>query len=109
MAGEVETNLLLIFVTIGASSILQSDNGREFVNQVVTKICASWNRVKIVHGKSRRSQLQGFVEKANMDIKHMPVSWMSDNCTRVKGLTMNTLQIPVRKSKHFLCLALSPK
>jgi hypothetical protein len=51
-AKEVAYILLDIFTTFGASAILQSNNGREFANQVVTEICKMWPELKIVHGKS---------------------------------------------------------
>jgi hypothetical protein len=57
--------LLDIFTLFGAPNILQSDNGREFVNAVITNLCSMWPKVKIVHGKARHSQYQGSVERAN--------------------------------------------
>lgn len=38
MAEEVANELLSIFLLIGASKILQSDNGREFVNHTITDV-----------------------------------------------------------------------
>jgi IS30 family transposase len=67
-AVEVAKNLLPIFATFGAPKILQSDNGREFVNKVVTEVVARWPACKIVHGKPRHSQSQGSVERANRDV-----------------------------------------
>lgn len=89
-AGEVASNLLSVFSTIGAPTILQSDNGREFANQVVTELCSLWSGLKIVHGKPRHSQSQGSVERANRDIEHMLGTWMAENNTRdwVKGLSI---------------------
>ncbi|XP_045450426.1 uncharacterized protein LOC123659217 [Melitaea cinxia] len=46
--------------------ILQSDNGREFVNNVISEL-------------ARHSQSQGSVERANQDIENMIGSWMNDN------------------------------
>jgi len=67
---------------LGAPSILLSDNGREFVNKVVTEICAMWPELKIVHGKPRQSQSQGSVERANQDIENMLATWLTDNRTK---------------------------
>jgi hypothetical protein len=44
-----------IFCTFGASSILQSDNGREFVNFIIDELKNMWPQLKIVHGKPRHS------------------------------------------------------
>jgi hypothetical protein len=35
---EVAFNLINIFLTFGAPKVLQSDNGREFVNSVINEI-----------------------------------------------------------------------
>jgi hypothetical protein len=54
-AKEVAYILLDIFTTFGTPAILQSDNGREFANQIVTEICKMWPELKIIHGKPRHS------------------------------------------------------
>ncbi|XP_035221079.1 KRAB-A domain-containing protein 2-like [Stegodyphus dumicola] len=54
-AEEVAYHILVIFLTIGAPEILQSDNDREFSNQVISEICAMWKVIKIVHGKPRHA------------------------------------------------------
>ena len=63
--------MLDTFSIFEAPSILQSDNGRQFVNSVITKLSAMWDGLKIVHGKPRHSQSQESVERANRDIKDM--------------------------------------
>ncbi|XP_023210347.1 KRAB-A domain-containing protein 2-like [Centruroides sculpturatus] len=78
-AEEVAYNLVDIFSLLGAPSILQSDNGREFANNVVTSLKEFWPALKIVHGKPRHSQSQGSVERANQDIENMLCTWMQDN------------------------------
>lgn len=78
-AEEVAYNLLDIFTLIGAPAILQSDNGREFANRVVSNLKIYWPNLKIVHGKPRHSQSQGSVERANQDIDNMLTTWMQDN------------------------------
>ncbi|GFW97727.1 histone-lysine N-methyltransferase SETMAR [Trichonephila clavipes] len=58
------------------------NNGREFSNQVISKICAMWkDDVTVVHGKPRHSQTQGSVERANQDIQNILTAWMNDNDT----------------------------
>ena len=73
--------MLDIFRIFGASSILQGDNGREFVNSVITELSAMWDGLKIVHGKPRHSQSQGSVERANRDIEDMLMTWLQSNST----------------------------
>lgn len=48
--------------------ILQSDNDREFVNQIIDDLKEMWDTLKIVHEKSQHSQSQRSVERANQDI-----------------------------------------
>jgi hypothetical protein len=76
-AAKVTYNLIDIFCTFGAPSILQSDNGREFVNCIIDEIKNMWPQLKIVHGKPRHSQSQGSVERANRDVKDILRAWMS--------------------------------
>lgn len=78
-ASNVAEELLKIFFTVGAPKILQSDNGREFVAQVIRDIVALWPHCKIVHGRPRHPQTQGSVERANGDIENMMRAWMIDN------------------------------
>eukprot|EP00102_Acyrthosiphon_pisum_P021851 XP_016659061.1 PREDICTED: KRAB-A domain-containing protein 2-like [Acyrthosiphon pisum] len=78
-AEEIAINLLDIYTTFGAPSILHSDNGREFVNSIITNLNEIWSDVKIAHGKPRHSQSQGSVERANRDIEAILAAWMTDN------------------------------
>jgi len=50
-AEEVAYVLLDIFTTFGAPTILQSDNGREFVNKIINELCNMWEDLKIIHEK----------------------------------------------------------
>jgi len=62
MAEEVATNILDIFCIFGAPVILQSDNGREFVNKIINDLKTMWPTLKIVHGKPCHSLSQSSVE-----------------------------------------------
>ena len=68
---EVAHVILLIMLDLGAPGILQTDNGREFDNQLVTKLCEMWPGLVLVHGKPRHSQSQGSVERGNRDVEDM--------------------------------------
>ena len=69
-APKIAYQLLDIFRIFGTPSILQSDDGIEFVNSVVSELSAMWDGLEIVHGKPRHSQSQGSVERANRDMAY---------------------------------------
>ncbi|XP_025198496.1 KRAB-A domain-containing protein 2-like, partial [Melanaphis sacchari] len=81
-SSEVAYNLIDIFCIFGAPCILQSDNGREFVNHIINDLVLMWDDLKIVHGKPRHSQSQGSVERANQDIEKIIYAWMEENQSR---------------------------
>lgn len=64
-------NIIYIFCIFGAPMILQSDNGREFVNQIINDLKCMWDNLKIVHSKPRNSQSQGSVERVNQNIQNI--------------------------------------
>ena len=70
-AAEVAYNLLNIFTTFSAPTILQSDNGREFVAKVIEGLALIWKNLKIVHGKPRHPQSRGSVERSNQDARQL--------------------------------------
>ncbi|XP_049742807.1 SCAN domain-containing protein 3 [Elephas maximus indicus] len=76
---EVAHALLDIFTIIGAPSVLQSDNGREFSSQIVSELNNIWPELKIVHGNPWTCQSQNSMEKANVDIQNRIISWMQAN------------------------------
>ncbi|XP_023239511.1 KRAB-A domain-containing protein 2-like [Centruroides sculpturatus] len=80
-AEEVAYVLLDIFTIFGAPSILQSDNGREFANNIIKETCNMWSELKMVHGKPRHSQSQSSVERCNEEVKNMLSSWLEINNT----------------------------
>jgi len=87
-AEEVAYVLLDIFTTFGAITVLHSDNDREFVNKIINELCNMWEDLRIIHGKPRHSQSQGFVEKANQDVENILTTWLQNNKTKKwsKGL-----------------------
>ena len=50
-AAEIAYQLFDIFSIFGVSSILQSNNGREFVNSVIKELREMWVGLKLMHGK----------------------------------------------------------
>ena len=71
-AEEVSNVLTSIFYMMGAPNILQSDNGKEFDNNLLlftlNQLCPS---TKIIHGKPRYPQSQGSIESANKRIENI--------------------------------------
>ncbi|GBN13575.1 SCAN domain-containing protein 3 [Araneus ventricosus] len=57
-AEEVALQLLDIFLTFGAPSILRSANGREFVNSFIAQLYTYWPVLKIVHRKPATASLR---------------------------------------------------
>ena len=56
-------------MTQGPPLILQHDNGREFVNNVIARLKNLWLDIVIVRGRPRHPQTQGSVERANQDVE----------------------------------------
>ncbi|XP_072384043.1 KRAB-A domain-containing protein 2-like [Diabrotica undecimpunctata] len=80
-ATEVAQELLKLFLEFGAPCILQSDNGREFVNSIIRELVSKWPSCKIINGRPRHPQSQGSVERSNQDVENMLRSWLTDNNT----------------------------
>lgn len=99
-AEEVAYVLLDIFTTFGAPAILQSDNGREFVNKIINELCNMWEDLKIVHGKPRHSQSQGSVERANQDVENILATWLQDNKTKKWSEGLKFVQLMKNRSLH---------
>ena len=64
-AEEVANKLLPIFLTFGAPVILHSDNGRKFVNAVISELSTLWPKLKLVTGQPRHPQSQDAIERLN--------------------------------------------
>ena len=72
-AAEVSLNLQnLVFSYLGTPKILHSDNGREFVNNIVESIVKDWRgEVTIVNGRPRNPKCQGMVEQGNSMVEKL--------------------------------------
>ncbi|XP_025201180.1 KRAB-A domain-containing protein 2-like [Melanaphis sacchari] len=99
-AAEVTYHLIDIFCTFGAPSILQSDNGREFVNCIIDELKNMWPQLKIIHGKPCHSQSQGSVERANRDVQDILRAWMSDNKSNKWSEGLRFCQFQKNSSYH---------
>lgn len=99
-AAEVAYHLIDIFCVFGAPSVLQSDNGKEFVNATINEMHLMWPSLKIVHGKPRHSQSQGSIERANRDVGDMIRAWMADNNSKKWHEGLRFVQFQKNNSYH---------
>ncbi|XP_008187612.1 KRAB-A domain-containing protein 2-like [Acyrthosiphon pisum] len=97
---EVANNLLSIFLTFSAPKILQSDNGREFVNSIIIELKELWPDCVIVHGRPRYPQSQRSIERSNQDIENMLRAWMKDNKTKKWSIGLQFVQFQKNSSHH---------
>ncbi|XP_076039096.1 KRAB-A domain-containing protein 2-like [Oratosquilla oratoria] len=99
-AEEVAANLLDIFLTFGAPALLQSDNGREFVNAIIAELSVLWPELKLVTGRPRHPQSQGAVEHLNGVIQDTLTIWMRENNSRKWSVGLKFVQWQVNISHH---------
>lgn len=78
-ARTVALCLFEIFCLQGFPLILQSDNGKEFCNEVITALMAMSEGTKILHGRPRHPQSQGSVERGNGVVKSKLEKWLRHN------------------------------
>ena len=65
-------HLISIFCEHGAPHIFQTDNGREFTNNMLnTALLTQWKSTRFVHGRPRKSTDQGCIERANQDVEKL--------------------------------------
>jgi hypothetical protein len=81
-AEEVALTLLDILTILGPPSVLQSDNGREFVNSVLKEVCGLWPSITMINGRPRHPQSQGSIERTHEDLKPMITAWCKENKTK---------------------------
>ena len=74
-AVEVAVSLsskVFAYTIYGLPKILQSDNGREFVNCVIHELIEDWpGEVTIISGCPRHPQSQGLIERGNAKVEEM--------------------------------------
>ena len=69
VASLLEERVLAYF---GPPKIFQSDNGREFVNQVIRALFTRWGgNTTFINGRPRHSQSQGLVERGSRTVEKM--------------------------------------
>ena len=72
-AAEVAINLQNhVFAVLGTPRILHSDNGWEFVNDIVESVVKEWpGKVVIVNGRPRNPKCQGLIEQGNSMVEKL--------------------------------------
>ena len=78
-AKNVAGFLLEIFMMFGAPRILHSDNGKEFVAQIIKDLIALYPKTMIINGRPHHPQSQGLVEKGNNILEIKLLAWLEDN------------------------------
>ena len=75
-ATSVAWELYQIFMMQGFPLILQCDNGKEFVNNVIVRLKRLAPECTLVRGRPRHPQTQGSNERGNADCNNMVGKWM---------------------------------
>ena len=68
-AESIHDCFLKFIYTYGPPFIIHTDNGKEFKNKLVEKLCEKFD-IKFFHGRPRHPQSQGQVERLNQTIKN---------------------------------------
>jgi hypothetical protein len=97
---EVANALIDIFSILGVPYLLQSDNGKEFRNQILLAFKSLWPDLSFIHGRARHPQSQGSVERANADIKKMLATWMRENKSTKWSIGIKFVQLKKNHSYH---------
>ncbi len=63
-ADDIYSVLYILFQRESCPDILQSDNGSEFIANIIGKVCHDFG-VRVVHGRPHHPQSQGQIEKQN--------------------------------------------
>jgi len=82
-AGTVGKALVKIFSQWGAPGILQSDNGKEFVADIIKHICNTFG-IEIRHGRARHPMTQGQIERLNQTVGRGFTKMMWDENERLQ-------------------------
>ncbi|CAF4665423.1 unnamed protein product, partial [Didymodactylos carnosus] len=78
-AVEVAWKLRELFFVFGPPRLLHSDNGKEFVANVIIELKQLFPEMCFVRGRPRHPQSQGCVERANGILTVALGKWMSKN------------------------------
>jgi hypothetical protein len=88
--------------------ILQSDNGQEFLSQIIVELMNLWKDVIIVHGHARHPQSQGSVEHANQDVEVMLGNWLREQYSKKLVLNCHLFQMSNKNTSDHLGVGSNP-
>ncbi|KRX64696.1 KRAB-A domain-containing protein 2 [Trichinella sp. T9] len=115
-AEEVASKLLKIFLTFGAPSILQSDNGQEFSYVIIAELKTCWPELKLVTGRPRHPQSQAndedslnrdgknYDENESSIMKHLPETFIKARKEAALGQTRAAAKMTRRTKKMLIPL-----
>jgi len=75
---HVASFLFHVFTQFGPPTILQSDNGKEFVAQIIHDLVALWPETRIINGRPRHPQSQGLIERGNATLEAKLSAWLEE-------------------------------
>ena len=93
-AGEVCAILKALFVKEGAPTIIQSDNGGEFIGEVVKQLCKDFD-VRILHGRPHHPQSQGQIENLNKQVKRLLARFLQRLSRKIQSNMWPVLLSPI--------------
>ena len=93
-ASEIAANLVCrVFSYFGLPYILHSDQGKEFVNEIIRSVVNSWpGKCRLVNGKPRSPWVQGLVERTNACIELMIAAKRIDSNENTWSLWLPEIQ-----------------
>jgi len=107
-AKNIEEALRIFFSFCGKPEILQSDNGREFVNQIIEGFLKKQG-IEFIHGRPYHPQSQGFIERVNRTIQQSLNTTYSQNSRQFN--LKDTVQDIIQNynSNYHTTIKMSPK
>lgn len=98
-AEEVADRLKIIFEGWGYPDILHSDNGGEFIAQVIVELAREY-RIEIRHGAPYRPNVQGACERFNQTTEKEFAKWMTETGRKDWINHINKYLLIYRNSVH---------
>lgn len=99
-AKEVAKHILSIFYIFGAPKVLQSENGREFCDDITEILNIKWPGLEIVYSEPRYSQFKGSVLRTNHEIENMITTWMIEQRCNNWSEELEHIQFMKNRSYH---------
>ena len=80
----IHDEMVKVFMVFGPPSILQADNGSEFITSILKRTCEVFN-TKLVHGRARHPQSQGKIERFNQTLGRHLTKMLWNEISQVQG------------------------